>query len=454
MKYLWIEDFDEKYGAERDILLKRWKSQFSLNEVPEEDIITKEHLLDALNSAENSNIDFDFILLDIRFPIHKNSSSDDVYNKFFETIYHREKFDKHQDKSTGILAYEYLTNIIHYPRERIAFVSANIEVKLIYPERINDALNEIKLDDMRYGIEAYLEDNDKEELCETVWKLNSKNEIIEWLNDNNIIEDNEDSSNIDSCRNYNEAFEELKSVGIKVLHAYSKTKDERINEDFKVNFLDKNTSTYIEIRRNLIEMSKLIQSNLASPRGEILDYDEDFLGFDISDVMKRGESKFINSYNCSYYYELLNIIKKLPLNLTEKDKNNTIKKTINEIVHSLEAFSRDGDYARMNLFLPLKMIRNASAHSLTNDCDYDEIYLAFVVKLAYRFYFKIEHTNKFKKSYEKYEDKISSIIQENTTFDNSKKFNSINDLQKYYDKNNKNISKQDVLDYYNHLKSL
>lgn len=128
MKYLWVEDFDG--GNNKDTNKPYWLNYFSLKE---ENVIIKENLADALEQITNNPESFDAILLDISLVVEGSNNTlyqTEHWAKWYETYfkdYIDEKYyqnEDHRKNGTGILLYLYLRERYHFPKERICFLSA------------------------------------------------------------------------------------------------------------------------------------------------------------------------------------------------------------------------------------------------------------------------------------------------------------------------------------------
>lgn len=413
MKYLWIEDFDCKNGENFKILKANWICQLGISE---QNLIIFKNLYDGLTFIRDNPSKFDCVLLDIRFPVNNGKQENlDVYNEFFIRTLTNKYFDDKSEKATGLLAFNYLIYSIRFPINRIAFLSANIENKLDYPKLIKEALEYEKLDSMKENLIKYARRNfnepEKTIKIEEIKEFISKEHVQNWIISNvNIVE----GANSETKLTYNEAVKSFEEIGLILKYGYAKTNDKAPNIDFKKHFIKSNSTVYIEVRRAIIEMCLILEPYFNKEKSfnilneNLLNIDESLKSF----------------YGKCYYQNLVKSLLLLPLEIRDDNISNSqnkklsyklIKKEIFNIVSSLEAFNNDKLKSNKEYCI-LKLTRNWTAHSVLKDDSYTPEFLAFIIYIAFEFYFDFDKLESGKKEFQKYNnilcDKFKKIIQD------------------------------------------
>lgn len=328
MRFLWIEDFGG--GQEIENLRNNWLGWYQLND---EDVIEKSNLIEALEYIDSSPFGFDAVLLDIRFPIGKNVDSDDVYKKYFSEIITQKFYEQNAEDGcgAGILAFYYLVFVAKFPKNRIAFLSANIDEDKgnNYPEAVQEFLERLekgteKIDYLRNDIMNYFEDmNLPLDKFNVNWQ---EKELIDFLqNHKSIYELRDDIKINNSPLRYNTVKEEFSKIGIELKHSYPKPDLSKSIEghtsDFSKKFIEINKSSYIEFRRSIINLAKILKENLSD---ELL--------------LIRKKSYFGKSsgvYDFTYFNSLLDKVMDLPLSNYNDSK--LIRQIIWELTQCMES---------------------------------------------------------------------------------------------------------------------
>lgn len=138
MNYVWVEDFDGDNKSTEETLVARVKEEYKI--VDDVEIIrTFPEALEYFNAKTSK---FDLVLLDINL-LDSNGATiqDKLYQQYFKDKITRLFYDKYYEKSKGILLFQYLREVLKFPRERIAFLSAYVpdqftkDYKLVFPEK-------------------------------------------------------------------------------------------------------------------------------------------------------------------------------------------------------------------------------------------------------------------------------------------------------------------------------
>lgn len=428
MKCLWIEDFNgETCKSESYTQLEStWISQMGLDK---QNLIIKTNLFDALTFIKDNTAEFDCVLLDIRFPVNNGEQRDiDVYKTFFEGTITVEYFNKNIDKATGLLAFNYLIYNVRFPINRIAFFSANIKNKSNYPKLITEIFTLNDVESMKENLYKHSRRTDwTQDKISEIDNLNSKDMVEYWIEKNVATIDEVKGASTDSIITYNEAVGEFNKIGLNLKHGYSKTLDSIKNEKFYDNFILPNKTTYVEVRRAIIEMSLILKPYLKSNKPII--------------SQNKPDNKYEKFYDICYYGNLVDAMLLLPLEIRDDNLSNTknprlankfIKKEIINIVSSLEAYTYDLFPFKDNIgFIILKFIRNWSSHSILKENSYTPEFLAFTIYIAYDFYFDVNILNKNDKTkYNKYRKILSTFF--NKEIEIEKSFPNIESVYKYY----------------------
>lgn len=345
MKYLWVEDFNNNdlYASE---LEEEWKRYYSLNN---KELVIEKNLDEALEYIEKNPNGFDVILLDIFFPITKKYSDDEIiYNKYLNNIITKDFYDENKETGAGILLFLYLILKVRFPKEYIAFLSANIEEKSI-PKKIMETLECIDVDNIE---DISLEK--EESYMSKVRRLTKKSskyfgidwkdikdienpqiyikEIKEQCKNLNFYEDNNTSNNI----KYNSAQEQFEKVGFNLSLPFGKPEIGKHKSEEFIEWIKKIETPYKCLRRYIMEMTNIVSINLEND--------------DIIMYNKKYNNKKNELDNTIQFKELLDNIKIIPFIATENEEKHTYYRIISQITHVWESAKKP------RYFLPNKDI--------------------------------------------------------------------------------------------------
>ena len=337
MRYLWVEDFGG--GQNEEALKQKWLKWFQLES---KDIIYKHSLIDAVTYIDENRNDFDAVLLDIRFPEQINSSVKDVYEKYFSNIVTEEFYEekmKDDGCGAGIIAFMYLIFEERFPRDRIAFLSANIsapQIASVLPKEIENIISMIEKGEKPDSeIYDFNEENAYGVKIKDFVDTSKGNEYIQYLcsieykNINSI--QNQDraykSNSNKSYLAYDEARDAFRSMGVELLHAYPKpeSNDIETNVTLTEKFIKKVESKYNVFRRNVISLAEILSENL----------DHDLIAI--------TSKKYFNSnddlYDHMYFNNILDEIQNLPLIMPEIKINAKFKQLVWLLTHCIESIN-------------------------------------------------------------------------------------------------------------------
>lgn len=459
MRGLWVEDFDETLNESKiNILKDKWLEQLGLFDVKLEITKTLASSLTYINEKSNN---IDFVILDINFPLFDaikdkenikdgdNINSDYVYKEFFSghiiEDYYKSKSDN--GAGTGILAYRYLTEVVRFPKDKIAFFSANvITSNAKYPAEIQDILKNDNLGDAIEDLEDYI-NNENIHISFDPDSFHNIKDLKNWIGDN-ISPINENSNensnvNIESTRIFTEAEKALEAVGTKIEHAYIKGDS---CCEFYNNFYQNNNTDYVQLRYYIQEMSLILNKYLVNQKVDI-----DILTTNVHNLDKMCK----NMYDKAYYSNVVNSVLKIPLNekgfANSENKNNKnivkiLKNELINLIHSLEGFEQQ-NINDFNRFATLKLTRNWLSHSICSDKSFSIHVFAFIFMQVYHFYFDIDKLKiEDKIEYENYEKKLIDLTERLQP--KSVKLDEI--ISKFYKENNFN-SKKDIYTFYSDM---
>ena len=337
MRYLWVEDFGG--GQNEEALKQKWLKWFQLEN---KDIIYKHSLVDAVTYINKNRNDFDAVLLDIRFPEQNNSSVKDVYEKYFSNIVTEEFYEekmKDDGCAAGIIAFMYLIFEERFPRDRIAFLSANIsapQIASVLPKEIESIISMIE---NREKPDSEIYDFNEENVYGVEIKEfvdNSKgNEYIQYLRSIEYKNINSIQNQDRACKSnsnksylaYDEARDAFRNVGIELLHAYPKpeSNDIETNCTLTEKFIKKVESKYNVFRRNVISLAEILSENLEH------------------DLIAINSKKYFNSnddlYDQIYFNNILYEIQNLPLMIPEIKINAKLKQLAWLLTHCIESIN-------------------------------------------------------------------------------------------------------------------
>lgn len=347
MKYLWVEDFGD-IGYKNE-LEEKWKNYYCLKD---KELIIQPNLEETLEYIQDYPNGFDVVLLDINFPIFKPNSSSNIYEDYFSNIITKKFFDKNKETGAGILLFLYLVLKFRFPKERIVFLSANIlentDEKNI-PDDIKEALKYIDVDNVKQisqddyetydGIVYDINENYKgkivlkykdeiEELNESEFKQYVRviKEKCNELFNTRECDDSDNANESDFTQvKYNAAKKEFEKIGFKLSKAFPKPdiNEKGYDKKFK-QWIETTETKYARLRRYIIEMSNIIESNLSD---DIIVYD------------KYSNKKNLDDEIFSIKYKnLLENIKLMPIiSFTNHEEKHVCYRIVNQITHDWES---------------------------------------------------------------------------------------------------------------------
>ncbi len=331
MKYLWIEDFNG--GKDRNELEKHWRQYYGLDN---SELIIKTNLKDALEYINDFPEGFDAVLLDINFPITLSQNSDEViYNQYLENIITREFYEKNKTTGAGMLLFLYLILKTRFPKERIAFLSANIEESI--PSDIKKALSFVEEEKDIYNISdenfdsynAMVESLSNKYGYVVDWKyldeIDDLSDYIESIKKALLTINMKGKNNNDAHEisiKYNKAQEEFKKVGFSLSKAFPKPESEEKGQSKGfLTWMRNVESEYCRFRRCIIEMCNIVLSEL----------NEDLIVFD-----KKYNNKS-NDLSIMHFQELLHNMNLMPLIPTEDKEEYQYHRILSQISHDWES---------------------------------------------------------------------------------------------------------------------
>lgn len=393
MRGLWVEDFDGsldenvdiKNQLEKDLLTKLFGENY---EKIKKTLTIKGDLVSSLEYIKQNYNKIDYVILDIDFPIcyafnKEINTIDKIVENYFEGYITKtyienklkQKTNSKDCQGIGVLVYRYLTEVIHYPKERIAFYSGKISnqtfsediVKILNYDKFNDIIEQLKKHILNEGLNIEIPTG-----CDDVDTL--KNWIRENFSVNN--QENQEKAGSTSFSIYTNAKKELANVGIEIGEKYEYDKGDKKSK-IKTEFYDVINTDYIKFRYNVQELSRLILDKLK--------VDNSVLSLNVRNIGDR----YKGLYNKVYYESLLNSIIDMPLNNSIYDGKYVNQ--VSSLIHSIEAFDfKDTNHVDFNEFKTLKFARNWHAHSILNDDTYDIKYLGFITVLSFGFFFDFD----------------------------------------------------------------
>lgn len=286
MKFLWIEDFDG--DKTRDGIghpIRDRVEQFY--DISPEDLLVCSSFQKGLDIIRDKPQDFDAVLLDINLKFAKdheknkviqNRKRNGIYNTFFKEYITEGIFDHYYEKgANGILLYLYLREVACFPKNRIAFLSAFVEE----PGNLSAKGNSL----------------DYQKLLDSFQNLGIVFQHGYMKPDGIHCQENEGFSLIDG-------FSEVSAPS--EMHPESRR--------FRESFVLPNGGDYIDFRRNLIEMAKIL-GNECQKRMDDRSYLRYFIHILRKPAFHQGgpSGKGTDIYNQHYFYGLLQKIVNLPL---------------------------------------------------------------------------------------------------------------------------------------------
>ncbi|MVX66952.1 hypothetical protein GKZ28_25170 [Clostridium chromiireducens] len=431
MRFLWVEDFNEDSG-DKITLKNNWIKYFDLKDDKLIDHETLKSVLEYLDNEENL-YEFDYILIDIRFPL----GSSDLYEKYFKEIITEEVFYKYADKEsgTGILLYLALTLKYNFNKNRIVFISANVnsdseprclkemyhilykclymkktisENNILTPEEreryfksdisLYKLLHNYKSDEEIKEMLPEFIDNDGKIIIEDYnYMLNHLEEIDKILKDSKSSESNNELK-------YNSVKKKFSNLGLKISQAYEKPTDLQIlNGDKSWEFLiwkgNINKEDYYRLRSCVVEMCTCITK---------LGQKENLNVHKFNSVLKDG--KRINDINEIISYLKTYIASALPnLNYYNSNQVNSIyNKFIKELSYLWEGTYGLNKNNYFSYHAVMKTLRNWNQHKKLNKFSTKDV--AFIFIICMRGFFEINAADDVYKEYEKYENELLDLI--------------------------------------------
>lgn len=282
MKYLWIEDFDgDKTTEGLGHPIRERVEQFY--QIDSHDLLVITSFSGALLKIQEEQHDFDAVLLDINLKFAKDPEKNKLlkkekrkglYDAFFRDYITEEIFDYYYEKgANGILIYLYLREVISFPKNRIAFLS------------------------------AYVEGNGKKNSMDYQKLLDSFQRLGIIFRHGYMKPDGIDCG---------------EAQGFSLMDGFDLDREEAEFHPEAVRFMEEftkpNGGDYIEFRRNLIEMAKILQNEMEKREDDpaYLQYFVQILrkpAFHLKGPSGRGS----DIYDLRYFSGLLHKILQLPL---------------------------------------------------------------------------------------------------------------------------------------------
>jgi len=352
MRYLWVDDFDG--GQNEEILKERWLKYYRIED---KDLVNKKDLVSTLEYISEKSEQFDAVLLDIRFPVsiknHDEELNSRVYDEYFKKFITKEFYNKQlegEESGTGILVYLYLIFATNFPKERIAFLSANIEEGGNQAKDSNDKVKALHalIDHMKRNkfnknelisirdqydvdVDVEYEGYERREYIDYVVEL-LESEIVESESiEASDIKSFEATNRVSEIKNnsylaYNAAKKAFENIGIHIEHAYMKPgiNGKEYSEDFD-KFIGGVETDYVKNRRKVFNMVEIILEELSKER---------YVG-DLIKVKSLFKGKQ-NKYDIGYFKGLLEDIKTLPTSEENSDIASIFRKIIWSMSHCME----------------------------------------------------------------------------------------------------------------------
>ncbi|NLZ47680.1 MAG: hypothetical protein GX895_02635 [Clostridiales bacterium] len=363
MRYLWIEDFNEGYNESE--LKDKWIRYYNLTA---SDLIIKKNLNSALKYIEENPEGFDTVLLDINLPIGESIDGKD-YKDYLRDIVSDKYLNMDSDdiqRKAGFLIFLKLMLDLRFPKERIVFLTGNVDLsKIIEIDNIISFYSYYLYDKKIRTYEEFMEaidkvdeDYDYYESCkvdlkrqypELYKKLDSviekENDIRKWINllrtekerllgEKKISEDPIKPSG----NTYNRMETVFIEAGFNPPRAFEKP-TESVYDKFNWDFLEWKKSIehpYYELRSSIVEMCQILINRLKEMDDDELDK---FIIFNKLYLNSYTADEKKNMYSRKYFQELLQYIQRLfPCSFpaTEEERRSIYRQVIKEISHDWE----------------------------------------------------------------------------------------------------------------------
>lgn len=308
MKLLWIEDFDgDKTCQGIGHPIRQRVEQFY--GISADDLLVCTSFQGGLEHIRENPQDFDGVLLDINLKFAKDleknklmqsRSRTEIYDTYFQDYITEEIFDHYYEKgANGILIYLYLREVACFPKNRIAFLSAYVEEKGKSDGKGNSMDYQKLLDSFRnLGIvfrHGYMKPDAI--LCK-------------------------EHENFSLLSGFTEVEEEAE------IHPES--------ERFKRDFLESNGGDYIDFRRNMIEMAKILREECDN-RMDDSGYLRHFIHILRKPAFHKDapSGKGTDIYHPPYFYGLLQKMMHLPL----EPQSDTLSNFLEDLLFCGDCFS-------------------------------------------------------------------------------------------------------------------
>lgn len=331
MRYLWVEDFNN--GNCQDELKKHWMQYYGLDN---KELIVKTNLEDAIEYINDNPEYFDAVLLDINFPITLSKTNDKtIYDKHLKGIITYKFYETNNQTGAGMLLFLYLILKNRWPKERIAFLSANIEntlendmaEALSIIEGVRD-INNIS-GEQKDSYDALIPDLKKKYGNTVKWKyldeISDLNEYVDLIRSASALININEKNNCDVTKSpikYNKAQIEFEKVGFNLSEAFPKPENQMENQNEKfLSWMENIESEYCIFRRCIIEMCNIILPTL----------DDDII---IYNNRYNGKN---TKLSIAYLEELLENLRLMPLAIEKDKENHQYKRIVSQISHHWES---------------------------------------------------------------------------------------------------------------------
>lgn len=363
MRYLWIEDFNEGYNESE--LKSKWIEYYNLTA---SDLIIKKTLNSALKYIDENPDGFDTVLLDINLPIGESIEGKD-YRDYLREIVSEKYLNMDSDdiqRKAGFLIFLKLMLDLRFPKERIVFLTGNVDLsKIMEIDNIISFYSYYLYDKKMRTYEEFMEaidkvdeDYDYYESCKVDLKreypelykkledvIERENDIKEWINllraeKEKILAMKRASENPLKPRGntYNRMEPVFIEAGFNPPRAFEKP-TESVYDKFNWEFLEwKKTieHPYYELRSSIVEMCQILINRLKEMDDEEADK---FIIFNKLYLNSYTVDDKKNMYSRKYFQELLQYIQRLfPCSFpaTEKERRSIYRQVIKEISHDWE----------------------------------------------------------------------------------------------------------------------
>lgn len=399
MKILWVEDFD--HGKSRELKNIFLNSYGLMDNFKNKELVIKENLKSALSSMQKKPFPYDLVLLDINIKKNANDISEEIYDKYFknyinETFFHQQW----EAENGGILVYLYLREVANFPKNKIAFISA-----FVHGDDIELYKGMKEFDDPFQLGEQNKTESSEEEIQEVTEKM----------------------------KKVEASFTCLSNTGIEITHKYPKPSvsgetavekkyQEHYSDKFQENFLKPNQSDYVDIRRNLIELTGILEQTCKIIR-EQENCTEDYLGFlsimqsEIFTTKIKGKESLMSGsevFQGIFFWDLLKKCRNLPLSVdSDLEGYDILEHIARDILYCCDCFTtskfptqKTSAFQRASA-ISLKKVRNWFSHADAgkNANNHEHlIHVNFMFPLFFRLCFNIEQiaTVLGKEMYENY----------------------------------------------------